>query len=133
MIPTKNTLQNRCDGSCVSVLTFVIGNGNFLLPSGFGDVWISDFWNCFCLSFFFFFLSFLHVFVGERWTNPDLARTLREVGKRGKAAFYEGEIAREIVRAVTERGGVLSMADLASHQVSQMCVFCLFYFCLEPI
>jgi gamma-glutamyltranspeptidase/glutathione hydrolase len=39
--------------------------------------------------------------VGSRFRNPDLARTLARIGRKGtKAAFYRGTLAREIARAV---------------------------------
>jgi gamma-glutamyltranspeptidase/glutathione hydrolase len=47
--------------------------------------------------------------------NPGLARTFREVAEGGKAAFYEGRIARDIAAAVQEEGGVMSTRDLARH------------------
>jgi len=52
---------------------------------------------------------------GEIFRNPGLARTLQLVAEGGKAAFYEGEIAADIARAVRLSGGVLTEADLAAH------------------
>ena len=40
--------------------------------------------------------------VGSTFTNPDLARTLREIALRGTDAFYEGAIADEIAAIVHE-------------------------------
>ncbi len=37
--------------------------------------------------------------------QTDLARTLRAIADDGPRAFYEGEIGRELVRAVRDRGG----------------------------
>ena len=53
---------------------------------------------------------------GECFRNPDLARTFREIARGGKKAFYEGRIARAIVDAVKERGGLMDMKDLSSHE-----------------
>ncbi|HTE50794.1 MAG TPA: gamma-glutamyltransferase family protein [Kofleriaceae bacterium] len=53
---------------------------------------------------------------GERFRNPGLARALRAVAAGGKEAFYRGEIGAAIVRVLQESGGVMSAADLASHQ-----------------
>ena len=53
---------------------------------------------------------------GEIFRNPGLARTLRAVGEGGAQAFYQGEIAEAIARAVHEAGGLLSEDDLAAHQ-----------------
>jgi gamma-glutamyltranspeptidase / glutathione hydrolase len=56
--------------------------------------------------------------VGEIFRNPDLARTLSRVAEHGADGYYRGEIARAIVAAVREAGGVLSEADLAAHESS---------------
>lgn len=48
-------------------------------------------------------------------TNPNLARTFRMLAAQGKDGFYRGAIADAIVRAVEDRGGVLSHADLFYH------------------
>lgn len=50
--------------------------------------------------------------------QTDLARTLRAIAEQGPRVFYEGEIARELVRAVRERGGVLEESDLADYQAN---------------
>ncbi|KAL2850408.1 nucleophile aminohydrolase [Aspergillus pseudodeflectus] len=55
---------------------------------------------------------------GEIMTNPNLARTFRALAAQGKDGFYRGAIADAIVKAVEDRGGVLSHADLIYH--SQM-------------
>lgn len=52
---------------------------------------------------------------GERFRNPNLARTFRTIAEGGKAAYYEGEIARKIVAAVQKFGGVMALEDLAAH------------------
>ncbi|KAF8456440.1 nucleophile aminohydrolase [Kalaharituber pfeilii] len=52
---------------------------------------------------------------GEFMRMPNMAKTYRELGQKGKKAFYEGRIAEEIVKAVQARGGVLSLEDLARH------------------
>lgn len=55
---------------------------------------------------------------GGKYTieQSDLARTLRAIADQGPGVFYEGEIGRELVRAVRERGGVLAESDLAGYQ-----------------
>jgi gamma-glutamyltranspeptidase/glutathione hydrolase len=50
--------------------------------------------------------------------QADLARTLRAIADEGPRAFYEGEIGRELVRVVRERGGVLEESDLAGYQAN---------------
>lgn len=52
---------------------------------------------------------------GELMTLPGHARTYRMLGKYGRKGFYEGKVAEEIVKAVQERGGVLSLEDLKRH------------------
>lgn len=53
---------------------------------------------------------------GEIFRNPGLARAFRAVAEGGKDAYYRGEIAESIERVVKQAGGVLSAADLASHE-----------------
>jgi gamma-glutamyltranspeptidase/glutathione hydrolase len=53
---------------------------------------------------------------GEIWRNPGLARTLKMVASGGKEAFYQGEPAAAIARAVQAAGGCLEEADLAAHE-----------------
>src|SRR5262249_41620766 len=45
-----------------------------------------------------------------------LAETLREIGKTKGRSFYDGDLAREIVRAVQASGGELTDDDLAAHR-----------------
>jgi len=52
---------------------------------------------------------------GAIWRRPELARTLGKLRAGGADAFYKGEIANEIVKAVAGAGGVLSAADLAGY------------------
>lgn len=52
---------------------------------------------------------------GELFRNPGLARTFRAVAEKGKAAFYQGEIAESIVDVIRASGGCMSLDDLASH------------------
>lgn len=53
---------------------------------------------------------------GDYFRNPELAQTLRRIGKEGIEVFYRGEIAAKIVRAVQEREGGMTLEDLASYQ-----------------
>jgi gamma-glutamyltranspeptidase/glutathione hydrolase len=52
---------------------------------------------------------------GEIFRNPNLAHTFEIVGRAGKSAYYQGEIAEAIVGVIKEAGGCMSMEDLASH------------------
>lgn len=55
---------------------------------------------------------------GEMMCRPDLARMFRLIVEDGAEAFYRGEIAEAIVRAVTAAGGLLSLDDLSSVTVA---------------
>lgn len=53
---------------------------------------------------------------GAVMRQPALAATLERVAREGPRAFYEGEVAADIVAAVRAAGGVLSEEDLATHR-----------------
>ena len=55
---------------------------------------------------------------GETFRNPGLARVLRAIAEGGAEAFYGGAIALAIANAVQGAGGVLTTADLASHEAT---------------
>ncbi|HUL58988.1 MAG TPA: gamma-glutamyltransferase [Anaeromyxobacteraceae bacterium] len=55
---------------------------------------------------------------GWRLVRPDLARTLRLVG-RDPAALQRGALAERIARAVREDGGMLTVEDLARYRVRE--------------
>lgn len=57
--------------------------------------------------------------VGDRIKNPEHARALEKIASEGASAFYEGEIAEAIVRAVENDGGVMTLEDLTSYEVVQ--------------
>ncbi len=50
---------------------------------------------------------------GEICHQPNLARTFQTLVDEGREAFYQGEIARAIVKFSEEQGGLLSLQDLA--------------------
>ncbi len=52
--------------------------------------------------------------LGATWYRPNLAKTLEIIAKQGADAFYDGEIARGIVKAVQDRGGLMTLEDLKS-------------------
>lgn len=54
----------------------------------------------------------------RRAQNPGLASTLRRFGKDGAKLFYTGEVAKQIVRTVKAKGGILSERDLAQYRVA---------------
>src|SRR5437016_1802880 len=51
--------------------------------------------------------------LGDRFTNPDLARTLKLVAEQGRDAFYKGEIANAIVQTSSAMGGAMQLEDLS--------------------
>lgn len=55
---------------------------------------------------------------GERIANPALAETMQLIAEQGPRAFYEGDVAREMVERVHKhvRPGTLSLSDLASYK-----------------
>jgi gamma-glutamyltranspeptidase / glutathione hydrolase len=54
--------------------------------------------------------------VGDQFYQEHLARTLKAIALHGDNAFYNGEIAREIVKAIRENGGVMSLDDLENYR-----------------
>ncbi|MFF5174094.1 gamma-glutamyltransferase family protein [Micromonospora sp. NPDC000089] len=52
---------------------------------------------------------------GERWRNPDAARTLRRIAASGAADFYTGSIAAALDAHAARTGGLLTGDDLARH------------------
>lgn len=55
---------------------------------------------------------------GDRMANPKLARTLRRIGKEGRSAFYEGEVAHDLVTRLKELGGLHEEEDFAAQESS---------------
>ncbi len=51
--------------------------------------------------------------VGEVFRQPMLAATLRRISDQGIGDFYTGQIARDIVAHMSERGGLVTAQDLA--------------------
>ena len=51
---------------------------------------------------------------GDRFMQPALAATLRAIARKGAGAFYEGEIAADMVAALRARGGLHTEADFAA-------------------
>lgn len=52
---------------------------------------------------------------GERFRNPDQARSLELIAESGGRALYEGELAERIAAFAAEHGAALSVEDLAAH------------------
>jgi gamma-glutamyltranspeptidase/glutathione hydrolase len=54
--------------------------------------------------------------MGERVIQRDLAATLREIGAKGSAAFYQGAIAQKFAAYMKSVGGLVDEKDLASYK-----------------
>jgi len=57
---------------------------------------------------------------GERLIQHNLARTLKKISKDGPGVFYKGSIAKAIVKASQENGGLLSMSDFEDYTVQTL-------------
>lgn len=53
---------------------------------------------------------------GERFCNPGAARTLRAIARSNGQAFYEGEIAEEMIAFLQANGSAMTLGDLAAHR-----------------
>lgn len=49
--------------------------------------------------------------------QPELAATLEAIAEAGRAGFYQGKVARRLVKAVREAGGIWSLEDLRQYRV----------------
>jgi gamma-glutamyltranspeptidase/glutathione hydrolase len=54
---------------------------------------------------------------GDRLVQPELAQTLELLAAEGASTFYDGELARSLVRHVREHGGTITEEDLRSYRV----------------
>ncbi len=52
--------------------------------------------------------------VGEIFRAPGQAEVLRRIAQEGRDAFYTGEVAEDMIAALTARGGVHNLADFAA-------------------
>lgn len=56
---------------------------------------------------------------GETWRQPDLARTLARIKRAGKAGFYSGKTAEQLVSFVQSQGGIITLEDLAQYEAHE--------------
>lgn len=54
--------------------------------------------------------------VGDTMILPDLANTLRTIAEQGAAAFYQGQIADQLVAQMQHGNGLITKEDLAGYQ-----------------
>ena len=53
---------------------------------------------------------------GDRLVQKDLAWSLSQIARHGASSFYDGEIAKRVVRAMRRNGGLITAADLAAYR-----------------
>lgn len=53
---------------------------------------------------------------GDRLVQSDLADTLASVATQGPRGFYEGPVAEKLAKAVSDAGGIMTVADLKAYQ-----------------
>jgi gamma-glutamyltranspeptidase/glutathione hydrolase len=56
---------------------------------------------------------------GDRVVQKDLANTLREIGAKGSAAFYQGAVAEQFAAYMKAQGGLIDRKDLASIKANE--------------
>jgi gamma-glutamyltranspeptidase/glutathione hydrolase len=56
---------------------------------------------------------------GETLVQPDLAWTLKRLAEKGPSEFYQGEIAKRIVKDMAKNGGLITLDDMANYKVAQ--------------
>ncbi len=56
---------------------------------------------------------------GQLIIQKDLAKTLKAVAKHGKAGFYEGKVAKKMVKAVQKHGGIWTLDDLKNYTIKE--------------
>ncbi|HYB97208.1 MAG TPA: gamma-glutamyltransferase [Vicinamibacterales bacterium] len=56
---------------------------------------------------------------GDRVVQKDLAMTLREIGAKGSAAFYQGPIAEKFAAYMKAEGGLIDRQDLAALKANE--------------
>jgi gamma-glutamyltranspeptidase / glutathione hydrolase len=63
-----------------------------------------------------FFPAGKPISTGKTLKNAKLGRALRELGQKGKASFYEGELGRQYIATAQAKGGALSATDLRDYR-----------------
>jgi len=54
---------------------------------------------------------------GTRLKQIHLGKTLRKIAAKGRAGFYQGSVAKSLVNAVNNQGGIWTLEDLLNYQV----------------
>src|SRR5438445_3564505 len=68
---------------------------------------------------------------GDIFKNPDLAKTLQLIGKKGRDVFYKGEIADKIDSFMQANAGFLRKADFAKHASTWVKPVSMNYWCYD--
>jgi gamma-glutamyltranspeptidase / glutathione hydrolase len=88
---------------------------------------ISRFWPNFDAARSIYWVEGKPAKAGMTIRNPALAKTLKTIARRGPDAFYKGEIANQIVAAVTTSKvspGDMTLADLAAYKAVEQNAVC---------
>ncbi len=56
---------------------------------------------------------------GTKVRQPEMANSFEQLAREGDALFYRGEMAQQLIRDCSERGGYLRADDLANYQVER--------------
>jgi len=56
---------------------------------------------------------------GDRFKQPELAKTLEAIASRGRAGFYDGPVAEAIVAEMARHGGIMTRKDLLGYEVKE--------------
>ena len=57
--------------------------------------------------------------IGSLIIQTDLAQTLELIAQYGRAGFYQGKIAQQLVKGVQKAGGIWTLQDLKSYQIKE--------------
>lgn len=88
---------------------------------------ISPFWDDFPETRQLFSVDGKLAVAGDRIKNPDLAATLRQIAAEGPDVFYQGEIAKKIVKTLTTAAvnpGDMTLSDLANYRAKEQNALC---------
>ena len=61
--------------------------------------------------------------VGQRWAFPEMAKTLREVAKNGRAGFYDGWVLEEMLNTLTPSAAFIQLRTLPRPQPIGLILF----------
>jgi len=57
--------------------------------------------------------------VGHIIKQPDLARTIESIASEGNKGFYQGEVAKKLVKGVRDAGGLWTMDDMKAYKIKE--------------